>query len=121
VNHREFSALYTLHDRLPRHPQQAAQELLAIPVRRGRRVPNLFQIAPQRTNLFSLPIGKLQSLFLLFVRQLGFRDALLVEFVLPLGFQGASDQAVFRLHVSEPPLGSLGFVASSLDFADETV
>ena len=53
--------------------QQTAQQFLSVPGRRGRRVPNPFQIAPQGTNLFPLQVGKLQSLFLLFTRQFGFR------------------------------------------------
>src|SRR5262245_13495389 len=51
----------------------------SIPVGRCRRVPHSFQIIPQGTDLFPLPIGELQALFVFFARQFGFGSSLVLE------------------------------------------
>ena len=97
--------------------QQGAQQLLAVLIGGGRRVPDGLQVVAEGQDRGALGGGERGGAGCLAAGQLGLGGGQLGEGFLPGGFQAAGDQPVFRVDGLVAALGPGGLVAGLLDLA----
>src|SRR6266545_679876 len=96
--------------------EQGAQQLLAVPVGGGRRLPHQAHVAAQGGDGGPLGGGQRLGAALLAAGQLGLGRRDLGELGLPVALQPAGDQAVVGVDGQVAPLGQPGLVVGALDF-----
>jgi len=94
--------------------KQRVKQLLAIPIRGGRRGPDPVEVIPYRANRFSLLAAEHTGPRLFLVFQFGFGALEVAQSVFPFRFQSARHEPIFRVHCPVAAFGALHMITGAL-------
>jgi hypothetical protein len=95
--------------------QQGPQELLLVALGRRGSGPDASEIIAEGTEAIGVDLAEGAPPPMVAGLKLALRDVEIPEALLPLGFESASHEAIFRFDRAIPALGAFGFIPRALD------
>src|SRR5919106_480263 len=95
--------------------QQGTQELLLVAIGRGGGGPDASKIVAEGAEAFGVDLAEGAPPLMLAGLELALRDFKIPQALLPLGFEAASHETIFRFDRAIPALGAFGSIPRALD------